>query len=401
MKDFTDEEAEKLAGPNPWKLILQDWRVRLALVSIALAAGYGAWKMRPEAPLPTLKVVAQTHESSGPVSTIVGKSVAHQGSMNSVEFSPDGLHLASADYTDAAKVWDIKTLDHLHTVKGASMVTFSRDGKFLVIARNPKDKFQSGKILVYETLSWEQIKTIRSPEGQIDSIAFSPDGKRFVSCANTKKKGVHELINGSCRVVNFADRTILADWKEGRHQIGDVHFSADGERVAYTLKLLSGDYLSYGDHVFVIRQADNGKQLHRFGDSEGELKMITATLAPGGKQAAFSFWETEVMHIKDVAGKTVQVLSEELLNVEKPRHPFARGRFSADGNFFAAPYSKGKGRGIRVWDARTWKPLYYCPVEGGAVLRLAVSDDGKFIAAATGSMSASKLYVFDLAGGSS
>ncbi len=101
----------------------------------------------------------------------------------SVAFSPDGNTLVPTSSEGKIKIWNthnwkcIKTLNHKGWVLS---VAFSPDGKFLVSTSS------EGKIKIWNTTNWEDSKTLTQEEGGwVRSVAFSPDGKFLASGSNS------------------------------------------------------------------------------------------------------------------------------------------------------------------------------------------------------------------------
>src|SRR5262249_4889690 len=112
----------------------------------------------------------------------------HMDVVWSVSFSSDGKRLVSAGGREV-KVWDATTPQEYRTVKvHAPMVTcaaFSPDGKRLASGRGI-DFHRARGLLPSELKVWDattglEVLALKGHSQQVNSVAFSPDGKRLAS----------------------------------------------------------------------------------------------------------------------------------------------------------------------------------------------------------------------------
>src|SRR5438270_13758117 len=63
-----------------------------------------------------------------------------------------------------------------------SGLTFSRDGKELLVAGSEDAELKTGAVHVWETGQWSQVATLRF-KGPVLNVVFAPDGKRLFTAS--------------------------------------------------------------------------------------------------------------------------------------------------------------------------------------------------------------------------
>jgi WD40 repeat protein len=102
---------------------------------------------------------------------------SHTGSVNSVTFSSDGLRIASGDDDETVYVWNALLGVVLHTMgheTSVRSVAFSSDG--LRILSGDDSRY----VCIWDALSGEELHNWECWMGTASSAAFSPDGSRIV-----------------------------------------------------------------------------------------------------------------------------------------------------------------------------------------------------------------------------
>jgi hypothetical protein len=105
---------------------------------------------------------------------------------NSVKFSPGGEYVLSGEDTvlklrDARSGYILRTFVDEGTGQ-IDVVAFSPDGKFALAGS------QDGKIRLWEVQSGAKIKTFTGHSDEISGLAFSPDGKKIISSADASAR---------------------------------------------------------------------------------------------------------------------------------------------------------------------------------------------------------------------
>ncbi|MBX9653063.1 protein kinase [bacterium] len=107
-----------------------------------------------------------------------------KGDVDSVDFHPDGKHLACTSDRDI-EIWDISERRRLHTLRGhsdwISSVCFSKDGKTL--ASGAADK----KVIFWDAIAGQKIQEVEAHDDWVRTVLFVTFQDYFVSSSNDRK----------------------------------------------------------------------------------------------------------------------------------------------------------------------------------------------------------------------
>jgi WD40 repeat protein len=125
------------------------------------------------------------------------RRVTHEGSgvVYDLAFSPDGRRLASKAVNDGYRLWDTATGTELHlpiTNPLGSPIVFSPDGNFLASGGRhwpARDAEVDTAVHLWELATGKQVRRFDGHKDLVESLAFSPDGRRLVS-ANRDMTGL-------------------------------------------------------------------------------------------------------------------------------------------------------------------------------------------------------------------
>ena len=164
------------------------------------------------------------------------KTLQDRGLRYSVAFSPDGRTLATESMLDPVRLWDVETGENIRTFqdpgfgRGRGSFAFSPTGSMLAIAK------YDGSIvhLWYVSSPRVAVWTMRSLTGhpsKVNSIAFSPDGNTF---ATGNDDGTVRLWNVVIHqaVPNYATFEIIKTLTGHRSEVNSIAFSPDGRTLA-------------------------------------------------------------------------------------------------------------------------------------------------------------------------
>jgi WD40 repeat protein/class 3 adenylate cyclase/DNA-binding SARP family transcriptional activator len=214
---------------------------------------------------------------------------AHKGSIEDIAWSPDGKRLATTNgltwYStlgDATtKIWDASTGKLLKEIRedkadGFSRTIWSPDGSRLVTAR-----WQTGVALIWDTSSWNQLITLKSPDGFF-AVAYSPDGKEIAASAS-KDLFVWDAATGN---QVFTYRT--------SHTANGLAFSPGGQQLAAS---------QTDGSILLFKSLDNGAEPSSFSGGDqmvGEVAFSPdgALLASGDAAGTVRVWDLKTMLIR-------------------------------------------------------------------------------------------------------
>jgi WD40 repeat protein len=294
----------------------------------------------------------------------------HTGPVTFVAFSPGGKRLASASRDETIKIWDSGSGRVLHTCKGHTAAVTS-------LAFSPKgDRLVSGSddftAMLWNVRTGQELRTLGGHAQAVTAVAFLQGGKRVVSASldgtvkvwncRTGKPTTFREHAGAVRCVAASPRgRLIASATAKMIKVWD----ADTRRVRFSLP---------GQAFNAVVFSPDGRRL--------------AAAETAAAQRAFrqevKLWDT--------------ALGQEILTLSGPNFgTIDYLAFSPDGKFLAGacnqPAKNSVGE-IRLWDATPSRDLFTVHLPEGHVTALALSPDGKYLAAGSG---AGEVRVWDTA----
>jgi WD40 repeat protein len=259
-----------------------------------------------------------------------------------IALSPDGKLLASLDFEDGAKLWDLTRTDTLfHSLKdnqGSYALSFSPNGQILASSN------ADGTIKLLDWQHGKSLHTLKVSEIELSGIAFSPDGQTLAG--------------------NDGEQTIkLWNWRTGK-----------------ALRTLQGDI--YGGSFIVFSP---GSQTLASVKTDGKTQTIMLLDWRTGQviqtlRVASSSFNSFVAFSPD--GQTLATNSDdgiklwnwsngtELLTIKEGMEPFA---FSPDGQTLAT----NSDDGIKLWNWSNGRLIRNFHGREKDVILLAFSPDGQ------------------------
>ena len=128
---------------------------------------------------------------------MVDKKLQVQGRALCLAISPDSKVLACEDYGVGIKLWKVETgeyfknlSDFVTPVGAHGALAFSPQGDLLAAAG------YDGKVLLWDTRTWEPKEPLRGIVGLLTDLSFSPDGKRIAAAGMVGEGKLWSLEDG-------------------------------------------------------------------------------------------------------------------------------------------------------------------------------------------------------------
>jgi WD40 repeat protein len=284
--------------------------------------------------------------------------------VNAIAFSPDGKTLASAaelwGNVPAIKLWDVGSGTLLRSLSGGKgylffSLAFSPDGKTL--ASGSADE----TVKLWDVATGTLLRTISGPEGDVDSVAFSPDGRMIAAARGpvpgTKDYNAVQLWDAATGTLvrslsGYTNDNVCQRW------VMSAAFSPDGKTLA----------CGSGDKTILLWDVTWGTLVRVF---SGHTEFVDSVVfSPDGKTLASGSGDKTIMLWDVATGRRLGVLTGHDDWVQSVA-------FSPDGKTLA---SGSLDLTIKLWDVATGTQLRSCTGHMGGVRSVAFSPDGKTLA---------------------
>jgi sugar lactone lactonase YvrE len=155
--------------------------------------------------LPVTKEIKEVRRLEGPTTGVV-----------SVAISPDGKRALTGGLDHTVRLWDLATGKEILSLRGHSKavnsVAFSPDGKLILSAS------ADGTIRLWDAETGKEIRQLRAGQTAVRVAIFSPDGGRILSGGS----------DATVRLWETASGKIIAQFQEGK-EVSGLAFSPDGK----------------------------------------------------------------------------------------------------------------------------------------------------------------------------
>ncbi|HEV3486494.1 MAG TPA: WD40 repeat domain-containing protein, partial [Vicinamibacterales bacterium] len=287
----------------------------------------------------------------------VKPTVPVHGAAAAVAFDPTTGRLVVGGYKAAhvmaldGRTWTRRLEGHADLVRA---VAFSPDGRRLAVAGGPSGRF--GEIKIWDVAGTEAkvLTTIRGHADTILAVAFAPDGVTLASASYDKLVKLWDAATG-------AERATLKEHSDAVYAVafapgGKLLLSAAGDRTIKVWDTVSGKRLltinDPLDAVYSLAVHPSGERIA----AAGADRMIRTWSLSAGPAPAATLTASVFAHGDAVLGLA----------------------YAPDGS---ALVSAGADRVIKVWDAVTLREKQLLEPQPDWVLGLALSGDGRWLAA--------------------
>lgn len=282
-----------------------------------------------------------------------------KGEAKSAAWSPDGSRLAIASSAGVG-IYDAQSLTKtrfIETDAEAVTVDFSPDGNRLLIG------LASGVVEV-----WDMAASSDAPVDHVETrgwwsddhanIAFSPD-RQMLAAGGSTSVSLQDLTTGE--TVRYFESDL--------GEVNSVAFSPDGRRLAGGTRVYPDQF--YGDIGVFVWDVATGQQLQRFIVPRPAGYVNSLAFSPNGQVLAVGDDEGNIRRWDLTTGEARPVLDAH------PGTWVTSVVFSPDGEKIASGSRKGLAK---VWDAATGEEIHTLVVHGDGVRDVVFSADGQRLA---------------------
>ena len=282
----------------------------------------------------------------------------HNGTIECVAYSPDGVHVVTGSRDNTLKLWNVQTGKEPRTFRGhagtVNAVAFSPDGKHIISGSD------DSLVMIWNVSTGKEQRTLKGHAGEVRSLVLSLDGGRIITGGGGQSK-VTALYFGEIKVWDFDTGRELRQLKGHTGPGTNLSLSRNG-------KLLVSTGQDNTVRVWDVQSGQQQQVLHHVPYAQ------CAGFSPDGQRVI-----TGTGHLFDQKACQIKVWSTstgvELLSLPARSKHVRCLAFSPDGDRIIGGLDNGK---VKVWDtSRT--PNRYSLTHPEVAYCLAFSPDGRRI----------------------
>ncbi len=253
-----------------------------------------------------------------------GKSLAHEGPLSCIAFSPDSSRILTVEQRGIARLWDpgesraqVTYKIPAHTAS-APIYTASSEPEILIAGMDKTIR----KIRLSDSSS---ISFEPGHREIITALAVSSDGTRALTCGRDKQVIAWDAVSGS----------VLSNFRAHNEQISAIALNCTGELAA-----------SYDQKALIkLWNTASGIVLRTFSAFEGEISFLTFTrdgerLLAGGRDMAIRIWDVGGQPmIPALALSTIRPVTKQMKSDRKFKAMVEMAQKAMKKGAFASAYS--------------------------------------------------------------
>ena len=394
---FAPDGATIMSGGLEMDRTLKQWDVRTGALARAVASGHDTMgqlyaEIHSVDFAPGGKLVASAGRDGRVVvwdieaGRVRHRLEAHRGEALALAIAPGGGTLASGGEDRAIRLWDVASGRLLRVLEGhrdaVRALDFSPDGKTLAsggsdwAVHRGRDPSRitgrgdgRGEWKLWDTATGAVLRTVTEPD-RVPSLAFAPDGGTL-ACAVGRDVRLYDLRSeGPGRTVTSHDGAVtsLAFAPDGQAIISGSH-----DRTARRVRLPAGEEewraRGYWEQVNSVAISRDGRAIVT---GSSDLRFALRQIGAGARRlgpGAVRLWDART-------GRLLRRLGD-------PAHQILAVALSPDGRRIAAAGAVASGSGaVRLWDAETGAPVWSADDHTATALALAFAPDGSALATA-------------------
>ena len=316
-------------------------------------------------PVPTHGTSARILPTTPPL--LMLDTGGHMSKIQRAFFTPNGRYIVSAGNDKVIRIWDWRAGKTVRTIRGFSKIgdigtiyamDLSADGKLLAVGGWTKSRDHEIRLFDYRT--GRLLSLLRGHTNVVNSLAFSPDGKKLVSGG-----GGRPALAYVWDISRPSEPEMLHKLSGHVLSIYAVRFSPDSKRVV----------TASDDSTLRLWQVDDGSLIKEMRGHRGDLDRSLAVrrsdglIASGDLQGEIRLWDGktgEFKHTLAEIGAGVGALD-----------------FTPDGSKLVVTQRR-RPLNVYVLDVETGETLTTFKGHDNIVLAAHVSPDGKLVATAGG-----------------